>query len=170
LVVAALAARRAGGAICFASGFREAVNELSDGADLQAQLLEAAGEMPILGPNCYGLINALDGAVLWPDQHGAVRVERGVAIVTQSSNIAINLTMQKRGLPLAYIVPPLIAGGCSALLLMTAHGIAGTPEIWTTIAVPLVSVVTAATVPASAAFTVVPALAAISMPSFLPGA
>jgi mannose/fructose/N-acetylgalactosamine-specific phosphotransferase system component IIC len=39
--------------------------------------------------------------------------------------------------PLAYIVPPLIAGGCSALLLMTAHGIAGTPEIWTTIAVPL---------------------------------
>jgi acyl-CoA synthetase (NDP forming) len=103
-VVAALAARGAGGAICFASGFREAVNELSDGADLQAQLLEAAGEMPILGPNCYGLINALDGAVLWPDQHGAVRVERGVAIVTQSSNIAINLTMQKRGLPLAYIV------------------------------------------------------------------
>ncbi len=39
--------------------------------------------------------------------------------------------------PLAYIAPLLIAGGCSALLLMTAHGIAGTPEIWTTIAVPL---------------------------------
>ncbi|NCO21168.1 MAG: acetate--CoA ligase family protein [Rhodobacterales bacterium] len=103
-LVAALSARGAGGAICFASGFQEAVAELSDGADLQAQLLVAAGAMPILGPNCYGLINALDGAVLWPDQHGAVRVERGVAIVTQSSNIAINLTMQKRGLPIAYIV------------------------------------------------------------------
>ena len=103
-IVAGLAQRGAGGAICFASGFREAVAELSDAADLQVDLLAAAGEMPILGPNCYGLINALDGAALWPDQHGAVRVETGVAIVTQSSNIAINLTMQKRGLPLAYVV------------------------------------------------------------------
>jgi acyl-CoA synthetase (NDP forming) len=60
--------------------------------------------MPILGPNCYGLINALDGVALWPDQHGCLRVERGVAIITQSSNIAINLTMQTRGLPIAYVV------------------------------------------------------------------
>ena len=44
---------------------------------------QAAGDMPILGPNCYGLINYLDGALLWPDQHGGRRVERGVAIVTQ---------------------------------------------------------------------------------------
>ena len=55
------------------------------------------------GPNCYGLINYLDGALLWPDQHGGARVERGVAIVTQSSNIAINMTMQRRGLPIAYV-------------------------------------------------------------------
>ncbi len=35
----------------------------------------------------------------------AVRaVRQGVAIVTQSSNIAINMTMQKRGLPIAYVV------------------------------------------------------------------
>ena len=60
--------------------------------------------MPFLGPNCYGFINYLDGALLWPDQHGGERVESGVAIITQSSNIAINLTMQKRGLPLAYMV------------------------------------------------------------------
>ena len=66
-------------------------------------LLEAAGDMPILGPNCYGLINYLDGALLWPDQHGGARVERGVAIVTQCSNIAINMTMQRRGLPIAYV-------------------------------------------------------------------
>ena len=32
------------------------------------------------------------------------RVESGVAIVTQSSNIAINMTMQRRGLPIAYVV------------------------------------------------------------------
>ena len=103
-MVADLAAMGAGGATCFASGFREAQQESNDGADLQEQLLVAAGEMPILGPNCYGLINYLDQVVLWPDQHGGVKVDRGVAIVTQSSNIAINLTMQKRALPLAYVV------------------------------------------------------------------
>ena len=38
------------------------------------------------------------------DQHGLVPVARGVAILTQSSNIAINLTMQARGLPIGYMV------------------------------------------------------------------
>src|SRR3546814_6112499 len=53
------------------------------------------------------MINYGDGALLWPDQHGGRRLpdgQRGVAIVTQSSNIAINMTMQRRGLPLAYVV------------------------------------------------------------------
>lgn len=103
-VLAELRDRGAGGATCFASGFAEAEAEDASGRDLQRQLLEAAGTMPILGPNCYGFINALDGALLWPDQHGLVRVEKGVAIATQSSNIAINLTMQRRGLPIAYAV------------------------------------------------------------------
>lgn len=103
-VVQALAENGAGGAVCFASGFREATREMADGDDLQEALVAAAGEMPILGPNCYGLLNLLDGAALWPDQHGGVPCERGVAIVTQSSNMAINLTMQKRGLPIAYVV------------------------------------------------------------------
>ncbi|MEM8956862.1 MAG: acetate--CoA ligase family protein [Pseudomonadota bacterium] len=99
-VVADLAAQGAGGAVCFASGFAEH----GDGAQHQDALVRAAGPMPILGPNCYGLLNLLDGAALWPDHHGAVRVPQGVAIVTQSSNIAINLTMQRRGLPLAFVV------------------------------------------------------------------
>ena len=100
----ALALRGAGGAVCFASGFREAAAETGNGAELEAELVAAAGPMRILGPNCYGFLNLLDGAALWPDQHGGVRVERGVAIVTQSSNLALNLTMQARGLPLAYVV------------------------------------------------------------------
>ncbi len=102
-VVQALRDMGGGGAVCFASGFREAQMETKDGADLQEALLAAAGEMPIIGPNCYGFINYLDGALLWPDQHGGQRCERGVAILTQSSNMAINLTMQDRGLPLAYM-------------------------------------------------------------------
>ncbi|RFB81754.1 acyl-CoA synthetase [Rhizobium leguminosarum bv. trifolii] len=103
-IVRSLAAAGAGGAVCYASGFSEATAELADGTDLQQALLSAAGGMPILGPNCYGLINGLDGAPLWPDQHGMKRIEYGVAILTQSSNIAINLTMQTRGLPIAYVV------------------------------------------------------------------
>jgi len=94
----------AGGAVCFASGFAEAWAELADGPALQEELIAAAGDMPIVGPNCYGFLNALDGALLWPDQHGLVPVESGVAIVTQSSNIACNLSMQARGLPIAYIM------------------------------------------------------------------
>ncbi len=103
-IVRSLSAAGAGGAVCYASGFSEAVAELADGSDLQQTLVGAAGDMPILGPNCYGFINGLDGALLWPDQHGMTRVERGVAILTQSSNIALNLTMQTRGLPIAYVV------------------------------------------------------------------
>ena len=98
--VSALSDLGCGGAVCFASGFAE----VEDGQDRNLRLLAAAKEMPILGPNCYGFINALDGALLWPDQHGAERVNSGVAILTQSSNMAINLTMQNRALPISYVV------------------------------------------------------------------
>ena len=101
--VAALARQGAGGTICYASGFQET----SDGAALQQALLQAADTMPLIGPNCYGLLNLADGVPLWPDQHGGERLSaqgRGVAIITQSSNIAISLTMQQRGLPIAYVV------------------------------------------------------------------
>ncbi len=97
-VMRELSALGAGGAVSFASGFAE-----TDDADKQAALVAAAGDMPMLGPNCYGVINYLDGALLWPDQHGGERVESGVAIVSQSSNIAINMTMAARGLPIAYM-------------------------------------------------------------------
>ena len=97
----ALAARGAGGVVCYASGFSEAG---ADGEALQQALAEAAGAMPLLGPNCYGFVNYLDGAPLWPDQHGGARVDRGVAILSQSGNIALTLTMNRRALPLAMVV------------------------------------------------------------------
>ncbi len=106
-VVRALSASGAGGAICFAAGFRETAHYEAEGQDLQLALIEAAGGMPIIGPNCYGLINYAEGALLWPDQHGGRRLqdgEKGAAIITQSSNIACNLTMQTRGLPVAFLM------------------------------------------------------------------
>ena len=103
-VVKKLNELNAGGAVCFASGFLEAENDKQGSGELQKSLIEAAGDMPILGPNCYGFINYLDRSVLWPDQHGGKPVDRGVAILTQSSNLAINITMQTRGLPISYIM------------------------------------------------------------------
>lgn len=100
-IVAQLAARGAGGVVCYASGFAEVGGA---GVALQRRLVAAAGPMPLIGPNCYGMLNYLDGVALWPDQHGGERVQRGVAIVSQSGNIALNLTMQRRNLPLAYLV------------------------------------------------------------------
>jgi acetyl-CoA synthetase len=91
----------AGGAVCLASGFKE-VGE--DGQNRQQMLLEAAGDMPVLGPNCYGYINTLLGAALFPDQHGLTRTEQGVAIVSSSGNIGINFTLQQRGLPISWLI------------------------------------------------------------------
>ncbi|MGB0735974.1 MAG: acetate--CoA ligase family protein [Paracoccaceae bacterium] len=103
-VVRELSQMGAGGAVCFASGFLESQAETQDGASLQAELVSAAGDMPIVGPNCYGFVNYLDQACLWPDQHGGIPVDRGVAIITQSSNIAINLSMHTRAMPIAYLM------------------------------------------------------------------
>jgi acyl-CoA synthetase (NDP forming) len=100
-IVRDLAARDAGGAICYATGFTEAGEE---GSELERQLLEASGDMPLVGPNCYGLLNYLDGAMIWPDQQGGRRVDKGVAIISMSSNVAFNLSMQRRGLPIAYMM------------------------------------------------------------------
>ncbi len=97
--ISQLSAMGAGGAVCYASGFAE-----SGDVELQAELVRRAGELPILGPNCYGYINALDGIALWPDEHGCLPVQHGVGIISQSGNVGINLTMQQRGLNMAYMV------------------------------------------------------------------
>ncbi|KVN39785.1 acyl-CoA synthetase [Burkholderia pyrrocinia] len=99
-VVRALAERGAGGVIVYASGFSETG---ADGAALQQALVDAAGDMAVLGPNCYGLINGLNGSALWPVAHGAPRVESGVAVITQSGNLAYNLSMSTRSVPFAYL-------------------------------------------------------------------
>jgi acyl-CoA synthetase (NDP forming) len=114
----------AGGAAAYAAGFAEAGPE---GAVLQAALREAAGAMPVLGPNCYGCLNYLDGAALWPDQHGGARVARGVAIVTQSGNIGCNISMQRRALPLGLLIT--LGNQAVTGLAKTIAALCGEPRI-----------------------------------------
>jgi acetate---CoA ligase (ADP-forming) len=95
-IVRQLRAKNCGGAVIYAAGFAEA-----GATELQDELLNAANGMPLLGPNCYGFVNTLSRCALWPDEHGLQIRERGVAIITQSGNIACNFGMSRRALPLA---------------------------------------------------------------------
>ena len=95
-IVRQLRAKNCGGAVIYAAGFAEA-----GATALQADLLKAADGMPLLGPNCYGFVNTLSRCALWPDEHGLEIRQRGVAIITQSGNIACNFGMSRRALPLA---------------------------------------------------------------------
>lgn len=98
-----------GGAICYAADFAESSEE---GRQRQDALLAAAKGVPLIGPNCYGMLNLFDRVALWPDQHGCLPIDagRGVAIVSQSGNLALNFTMQKRGLPIGYVIS---VGNCA---------------------------------------------------------
>ena len=91
----------AGGVIGYAAGFAELGSE---GAELQRRLITAAGDVALVGPNCYGILNALDGVALWPSGHGLARVERGAAIVAQSGNVSLNVTMNLRSVPFAHVI------------------------------------------------------------------
>jgi acyl-CoA synthetase (NDP forming) len=91
----------AGSAVCYAAGFAELGEE---GRALQRELIEASGEMAVLGPNCYGLLNYLDGAALWADTHGGQRQSEGVAVISQSGNISLSLTMAERSVPLGQLI------------------------------------------------------------------
>jgi acetate---CoA ligase (ADP-forming) len=97
-IVRQLRAKGCGGAVIYAAGFAET----GDG-QLQRDLLSAADGMPLMGPNCYGFVNALGRVALWPDEHGIKPLERGIAIITQSGNIACNLTFTRRALPLTAV-------------------------------------------------------------------
>ncbi|MGW4751040.1 acetate--CoA ligase family protein [Streptomyces chartreusis] len=123
-VVAALARRGAGGAVCYASGFAESGDA---GTELEQRLVAAAGDMAVVGPNCYGILNYLDGAALWPDRHGGARVTRGPAIITQSGNIGLNLTMHRRSLPLSYLIA--VGNGAALRLHELVEGLLDDPRV-----------------------------------------
>jgi len=99
--VARLARLGAGGVVCYTAGFGEIGAE---GAAAEAELVQAAGDMALVGPNCYGVINYIDRAALWPFAHGGSCPGYGAAIITQSGMLSSDLTMSQRSVPFAYMV------------------------------------------------------------------
>ena len=100
-----LAAKGTPYAIVLASGFGESGE---DGRSRQAQLLEAAGTMRILGPNTIGLVNVSDGVPL--SASGALAAglfQKGpVGVVSQSGGIlgALLSRAAARGIGLSKLV------------------------------------------------------------------
>ena len=101
-VAAALAARGAGGFVGFTSGFAETGTEA--GRQLTADLCAQSGQMPFLGPNCYGFVNFFDRVALLPDQVVGEPLERGVALICQSGTIALTLMYNGRSVPIGYLL------------------------------------------------------------------
>jgi acyl-CoA synthetase (NDP forming) len=88
-----------GGVVCFSAGFKETGDEQAEQA-----LIEATGDMALIGPNCYGLINYIDNSALWSFEHGGWSPGYGAAIITQSGMFSSDITMSQRSLPLAYMI------------------------------------------------------------------
>jgi acyl-CoA synthetase (NDP forming) len=99
----------AGGVACFTAGYGELGEK---GQQAEAELIAAAGDMALVGPNCYGVINFTNGAVLWPFGAGSGRCQRGVALIMQSGMLPANLIMNERSVPISYV----ISAGNQALL------------------------------------------------------
>ena len=89
----------AGGVVCFSAGFKEAGN-----TQKEKDLVDATGDMALIGPNCYGFINYIDNSALWSFEHGGWSPGYGAAIITQSGMFSSDITMSQRSLPLAYMV------------------------------------------------------------------
>ncbi len=99
--LAKLSAMGAGGAVCYTAGFGEIGDE---GRKVEGRLVEAAGDMALIGPNCYGMINYIDRVALWPFAHGGDCPGYGAAIITQSGMLSSDLTMSQRSVPLSYMI------------------------------------------------------------------
>ncbi|KIC18902.1 hypothetical protein RA20_13000 [Leisingera sp. ANG-Vp] len=98
--VRALAERGCGGVVCITSGFSES----ADGAARQAELVAAAGEMPVIGPNCPGIANFLDGNAFMMDHFGNHAPQKGVAVISNGGAYLSDLGCADRSQPIAYMI------------------------------------------------------------------
>lgn len=98
--LAALSRAGVAGAVCNSAGFSELQGE---GEDLQRDFVAAAGDMPVLGPNCLGFANFLDNAAFMQGFSGNHRdVEKGVAVISNGGAYVSDLGCADRSLPVAY--------------------------------------------------------------------
>ena len=100
-VLAELAERGAGGAVCYAAGFAEKGPE---GEALQERLVTAAGDLAIIGPNCYGMLDYRLGLHVWAGDRMRRRDGPGIAIVSQSGALAEVLIFEQREVPIVSVV------------------------------------------------------------------
>ncbi len=90
-----------GGAVVIAAGFAE----VEHGRALQQRLRENAlrYDMPVCGPNGNGLVSVVRRAPLWGDGYN-IAPPGGVALVSQSGNVAVNAIGAARALYLHTVV------------------------------------------------------------------
>ncbi|MER9177549.1 acetate--CoA ligase family protein [Mesorhizobium sp. M0955] len=110
--VRSLRAKGCGAIVCNAAGFAET----ADGGNLQVELVTAAGDMAMLGPNAVGLVNFVDPMAAMMDQFGVHSVDKGVAVVSQGGGLLCDAVFSDRGLPITHLV----GGGNQAVTGMEA--------------------------------------------------
>jgi acetate---CoA ligase (ADP-forming) len=93
--LAEAAKRGCGGAVVLSAGF----GEVDDGVELERELREAAlaGDLPVCGPNGNGVLALRSSAPLWGDSVPPLE-PGGVAMVSQSGNVAVNALGSSRGM------------------------------------------------------------------------
>ncbi|ANY82017.1 hypothetical protein BB934_23685 [Microvirga ossetica] len=93
--------RDAGGVVCYASGFSE-IGEA--GAERNQNFIKAAGDMAVVGPNCYGLVNYVNRGSIWPALYPKLRSKRGAAVIAQSGNVTGHIVSNDRSVPFSYLI------------------------------------------------------------------
>lgn len=91
----------AGGAVCYASGFSEIG---AAGAGRNRAFIAASGDMAVVGPNCYGLVNYVTHGSIWPAPYPPLAGTRGAAVISQSGNVTIHFVSNDRSVPYSYLI------------------------------------------------------------------
>ncbi len=94
-VIGEAAATGCGGAIVLSAGF----GEIEEGRELERELRETAdaGGLPLCGPNGNGIVAVGSRAPMWGDSVAPLE-PGGVAMVSQSGNVAVNALGSRRGI------------------------------------------------------------------------
>jgi acyl-CoA synthetase (NDP forming) len=94
-VIAEAGERGCGGAVVLSAGF----GEVESGRELERALHDAAAEhgLPVCGPNGNGIVAVASRAAMWGDSVAPLE-PGGVALISQSGNVAVNALGSRRGI------------------------------------------------------------------------